>query len=268
MRKVIFLDVDGTLINHSRNIPESAKEALIKAKQNGHYLVLCTGRTHKIIESELLIYFDGVVASAGAHILWGNEEIYHSSIPKEAISHAIKVLDKYGANYVFQGNSGRVADEVNRNALIEFFAVTGEKDISKSFVDNSDYHLLDKYSIESGFYIHATRTVEEIQEELGDVIKVTGASFGNERVYNGELTLNGVNKATGMERLLTHLGLTQADSVAFGDGPNDFEMIEYAHVGVAMGNAIDELKIVANMVTDHIDEDGLYNGFVKLGLIN
>ncbi len=268
MKKVIFLDVDGTLVDHSRNIPESSKKALIKAKENGHHLVLCTGRTKKIIEKDLLQYFDGVVASAGAHIFWGDEEIYHSLIPKEHLLHAGAILDKYGAKYIFQGHTGRVASAVNKQALIDFFMITGEKDISQSFVADITDSPYDRDDIESAFYILATATVDEIQKEIGDVIKVTGASFGTEQVYNGELTLNGVNKATGMERLLTHLGLTREDSIAFGDGPNDFEMIEYANMGVAMGNAVDGLKAIANMVTDHINEDGLYNGFVKLGLID
>ncbi len=268
MKKVIFLDVDGTLIDHSGNIPESAKKALVLAKEKGHHLVLCTGRTHQIISDSLLQYFDGVVASAGAHIFWGTEEIFHSTIPKEALEMASKILDKFGASYIFQGNAGRVASEKNKQALIDFFQLTSKKDISSTFVSENIANPYDRTDIESGFYINATGAIEEIQKEIGDVVKVTGASFGTERVFNGELTLNGVNKATGMERLLSHLGFTQEDSIAFGDGPNDFEMIEYANVGVAMGNAIDELKAIANMVTDHINEDGLYNGFVKLGLID
>ncbi len=268
MKKVIFLDVDGTLVNHSQKIPESAKKALVKAKENGHHLVLCTGRTHNIISQDLLQYFDGIVASAGAHIFWGDTAIFHSCIPKEALKKATEVLDSHGANYVLQGNNGRVANEVNKAALTEFFSVTGEKDISHTFVTETIANAYDREDIESGFYIHARGNIEEVQKEIGDVIKVTGASFGPERVFNGELTLNGVNKATGMERLLNHLGMTREDSIAFGDGPNDFEMIEYANMGVAMGNAIEELKAIANMVTDHIDEDGLYNGFVKLGLLD
>ncbi len=268
MKKVIFLDVDGTLVDHSQTIPESTKIALKKAKENGHHLVICTGRTYNLMNNELMQYFDGIVAAAGAHIFWGNEELFHSHIPQDALLKASKVLDKYNANYVFNGYAGRVANEINKNALIKFFHEVGSKDISNSFITEVLDNPYEKVGIESGLYINATGTIEEIQKEIGDVIKVTGASFGTEHVYNGELTLNGVNKATGMEKILTHLGLTRADSIAFGDGPNDFEMIEYAHISVAMGNAVDDLKTIATLVTDHINEDGIYNGFLKLGLIN
>ncbi len=267
MKKVIFLDVDGTIVDHNQNIPDSTIKALIEAKENGHYLVLCTGRIHRIIAKDLLKYFDGVVASAGAHILWGEEEIFHSFIPKGDLEKATVALEKHGATFVYQGYSGRVATEKNKKKFIEFFMENAKKDISNSFVKEIIEFPHDRDDIESGFYIGAKVTVEEIQKELGSGIKVTGASFGHEQVYNGELTREGVNKATGMERVLEHLGMQKEDSIAFGDGPNDFEMIDYAHIGVAMGNAVEDLKKIANVVTDHISEDGLYKGFVKLNLI-
>ncbi len=268
MKKVIFLDVDGTLVNHSQIIPKSAKKALLQAKENGHYLVLCTGRTHSLITEELLQYFDGVVASAGAHIFWNNQEIFHSFIPQEALLLTSTALKNAGAHYLYECPSGRVANEVDKQAFIKFFSSNGDRDISEQFVSDTNLNPYDRSDIESGFYIDSKLTVEELQKEIGDVVKITGASFGPEQVYNGEITLNGVNKATGMERLLNHIGFTQQDCIAFGDGPNDFEMIEYAHIGVAMGNAVAKLKELANFVTDHIDEDGIYNGFTKLGLID
>ncbi len=267
MKKVVFIDVDGTLLDHTHKIPESAKKALVGAKKNGHYLVLCTGRTHSIISKDLLEYFDGVVASAGAHIFWGDEEIFHSCIPRKELKIVSDVLNKHGANYIFQSDNGRVATEDNKNRFIDFFSVEGGKDVRDSFVKEIIDFPYERDDIESSFYIGAKVSIDEIQKEVGNGVKVTGASFGNERIFNGEVTMAGVTKATGMQRVLNHLGLTREDSIAFGDGPNDFEMIEFAYVGVAMGNAIDELKAIANMITDHVSENGLYNGFVKLNLI-
>ncbi len=268
MKKVVFLDVDGTLLDHTHTIPDSAKKALVEAKKKGHYLVLCTGRTHKIITAELVEYFDGVVASAGAHIFWEDKEIFHSFIPRSELKKVDEVLNKYGANYVFQGDNGRVATEENKKRFIVFFGAEGKKDIIDSFAKEMIELPYERDDIESGFYIDAKVSIEEIQKELGNGVKVTGASFGEERVYNGEITRFGVNKATGMQKILDHLGLKREDSIAFGDGPNDFEMIEFANIGVAMGNAVEELKIKADMITGHVSEDGLYNGFVKLNLID
>ncbi len=268
MKKVVFLDVDGTLLDETHKIPESAKKALLEAKKNGHYLVLCTGRTYQIIFKDLLEYFDGVVASAGAHIYWDGKEIFHSCIPRSELKNVSEVLDKHGAFYIFQGDNGRVATEVNKKRFLEFFGAEGRGNVSDSFAKEIIEVPYERDDIESGFYIDSRLTVEEIQKELGNGVKVTGASFGSERTYNGEITMAGVNKATGMQRILDHLGLPKEASIAFGDGPNDFEMIEFANVGVAMGNAIEELKEIANMITDHVSEDGIYNGFAKLNLID
>ncbi len=267
MKKVIFLDVDGTLLDHTHTIPDSAKRALVEAKKNGHYLVLCTGRTRKIISDDLVEHFDGIVASAGAHIFWNDKEIFHSFIPRSELKKVTEVLNRHGASYVFQGDNGRVTTDENKERFIKFFSAEGKKEIRESFIKEKIEFPYERDDIESGFYIDADVSIEEIQKEIGNGVKVTGASFGGERVYNGEVTLAGVNKATGMEKILEHLGLKREDSIAFGDGPNDFEMIEFANIGVAMGNAVEELKAMANMITDHVSENGLYNGFAKLNLI-
>ena len=67
--------------------------------------------------------------------------------------------------------------------------------------------------------------------------------------------------------MIDYLGIDLADTVAFGDGPNDYEMMEYVATSVAMGNASDDLKSLASFVTTAISEDGIYNGMKKLGLI-
>ena len=70
-----------------------------------------------------------------------------------------------------------------------------------------------------------------------------------------------------MQKYIAYAGISQKDTVAFGDGPNDFDMIEYAGIGVAMGNAVEALKRRADFVTKGIDEDGVAYAMEELGLI-
>lgn len=77
----------------------------------------------------------------------------------------------------------------------------------------------------------------------------------------------GITKASGIEVMLRHLGMDRKDSIAFGDSYNDLEMLEFAAVGVAMGNAPEAVKKAANLVTDEVTEEGIYNGFLELNLI-
>ena len=79
--------------------------------------------------------------------------------------------------------------------------------------------------------------------------------------------MRGVNKATGIRDVVEFLHMSQADTIGVGDGQNDFDMLRYCDVGVAMGNSRDEVKAVADIVTDDIKEDGLKNAMVHLGLV-
>jgi hypothetical protein len=81
------------------------------------------------------------------------------------------------------------------------------------------------------------------------------------------VTVAGINKASGMRILGDYLHISKEDMIAFGDGPNDIDMLSYAGIGVAMGNAGTAAKAAADMVTDRIDEDGIYNALQKLGII-
>ncbi len=268
MSKIVFLDIDGTLVDFHQTMPASAKKALEMAKANGHYLVLCTGRIYSGIYDWLLDFgFDGVVASAGAHIMWNNEEIFHSYIPKKELRNLSTILTKHNASFVFQGLNGRFMDEKNKEMMNAYFKSIGlnhDVGIFKLTICDEPY---DRDDIESGMYNHADVDISQIQKEIGDGIQITGASFGDDRLHNGEFTKKGITKATGIQAILDHIGMQREDVIAFGDGPNDFEMIEYANIGVAMGNAVDELKDISDMVTADILCDGIYKGFEKLELI-
>ena len=125
--------------------------------------------------------------------------------------------------------------------------------------------------LESLDYFGADITVEEVQaifeERMPGYFQVTGSSFGEDHTYCGEITRRGITKGTGMEKMLAHFGMSQQDSIGVGDGMNDIDMLRYAEIAVAMGNSVGPLKALADHVTDPIDQDGLWNGFHKLGLI-
>lgn len=268
-RKVIFLDVDGTLVDFSRKMPESARAALDKARENGHILSLCTGRTATSVYGWLLDFgFDAIIASAGAYVKMGDEIIYHSTLDRREVARMMNVVSDHGASCMVQGINGLYIDEENEVGMRQFCAKQG-LDISAfqqelSIVEHPEL----MPELESCVYHGADIPVDKMQKEVGDYFKVTGASFGKDRQMSGEITRMGVNKATGIQRLLDYLHMDREDSIAIGDGPNDVEMLSYAGIGVAMGNAMEGIKQYADMVTDDIDKDGIYKAFEKLGLLD
>lgn len=116
-------------------------------------------------------------------------------------------------------------------------------------------------------YYEAPFGVAQVHRDLAPYFDTVAISLEGMNDFAGEIGIAGINKATGMERYLREVGIDRSESIAVGDGPNDLQMMEYAGIGVAMGNALLSVKERADMVTDAIDCDGLYKAFVKLGLI-
>ncbi len=230
MRKIIFLDIDGTLVDFKQNILNSTKEALKKAKEKGHYLVICTGRTYPNIYPFLFdLDFDGIIASTGANVFWQGKEIFYKALPKDSLQKVIKVLDKYNAIYIFEGKEGLYADERSYKGYKEYIEKLGsniEEVMSDITICEKPYN---KKYIEGGIYNSATVDLNKIQQEVGDEIKITGSSFGHNEKFSGEFTKKGVNKAFGIEYLLNYLNMDKEDVIAFGDGLNDIEMLQGEH---------------------------------------
>jgi len=268
MKKIIFLDIDGTLVDFQKEMPESSKRALALAKDKGCYIALCTGRAIPDIYPFLLdFHFDGIVASAGAYITCGNDKIFHNVLDKDKLELLSNVLTQHNAAYMFQGVNGRCFNELSRIKMEKVFLSLGISNLD--FMKNMTLceNPFQMEHIESGVYFDADGDIEAIQEAVDPYFKITGSSFSANRAYNGEITCKGIDKATGMQKLMSYMNIPRECCVAIGDGPNDVEMLQYAQIGVAMGNADDSIKSIADMVTDSIDEDGIYNAFCKLHLI-
>ena len=102
---------------------------------------------------------------------------------------------------------------------------------------------------------------------LGHRFTIQDSSYKVTRFCDGEITCRGITKAIGMEKYLEYTGIKREDSIGIGDGPNDFEMIDFAGTGVAMGNGVPALKEHADYVTDTVTNDGIYKAFDHLGLL-
>ena len=106
-----------------------------------------------------------------------------------------------------------------------------------------------------------------VQQAFGDVCEIFQNSMPFSNSEGGEIGPLGVHKGSAVHKAAEYHGILMSDTIAFGDGDNDRQMIECAGVGIAMGNASDALKAIADEVTTSFDDNGIYNGFRKLGLI-
>ncbi|MDE7312787.1 MAG: Cof-type HAD-IIB family hydrolase [Eubacterium sp.] len=270
MGKALFFDVDGTLVNFQGKMPESARAALIKAQQNGHQIVLCSGRSKIQIYSWLLeLGFDGIVAATGAYVECGGKVLYRHFMTKEELRTVTALLDEADACYSAQAGNRMITSAKHRERQMARFKNLGDEEMIDyiwSHVEIAD-DLVQFEDIEKIVYYESKMPVQEIRERLSGMCDVTESSFEADISDSGEITCSGINKAYGIQKYIEYAGIDREDTVAFGDGPNDFDMIEYAATGVVMGNAQETLKSRADFVTKGIDEDGLAYAMEALGLI-
>jgi hypothetical protein len=276
-KKLLFFDIDGTLVGFDGKIPLSTYQALDMLKQAGHRIFICTGRSRSQVYDYLVAYgFDGIVAATGAYVEYEGKLIYHETIGAEKIGGLIGYFEKEGIAYALQMSDKQVSSEKNlaviRRITSERFRALGREDDPNVFAEMELADDLcthpEKYGIaEKAIYFGSPRKLDEVRTALAPYFEVTASSFENPDDSSGEVTMAGINKTTGMCLIGDYLNCAREDVIAFGDGPNDIDMLEYAGIGIAMGNAGDVTKAAADLVTDRIDEDGIYNALKKLKMI-
>ena len=263
---ILFFDIDNTLFSHRTfTIPKSAMEALRKAKENGHYLVLCSGRGFSgIVDFYDPELFDGAVCSSGGNLVWKNQIVASHPIPDSVIFHLIELAKIHESGLSMQGEdcswlSDDVLDIIRH----------GQK--RESYIRRLHIHRLETYHGETIFKLdyffpdleHALAMLKEVPcgLEVCKLLRDVGIGSGC------EITAEGVNKGTGIRELLQYLHADISDSYGFGDSENDLEMLKACGTGIAMGNAADSIKQLSDYVTDDIEEDGIFNAMKHFGFI-
>lgn len=271
-KKILFFDIDGTLINSAQEMPDSAARALRKAREEGHILCLCTGRSYgQLIPLLLNFGFDAIVAASGSYVRVGDEVIYHHRMDAEQVVRIVAYIESKQGSYFCQNASSIVltAEHARRmeERMINQMHVPREEVLKMRKSNRIVEHIRDGADdVEKLLFFDLFLPLEEIQAGVGENIAITTNSYETAPEGSGELTVRGIHKGTGMQVLLDYYGMSREDVIAFGDSGNDTEMIEFAGYGVVMGNGSPELKKLADMVTDAIWDDGLAKALYRLGL--
>ena len=272
--KYIFLDIDGTLVGYDAKIPDSALKALKMAQANGHKVLIASGRSYPIIYPDLLkaVNFDGIVASGGACVFYNGEAIFRSVIKGDDLNKAVEYFKHEGIQFLAQTSTAMYCEPDFVDTVLPGMVESGcsKELVEKTFAgikvidDIRNAPSIEKFS----FYL-SPHSPKKISEDLGGNFYVVDFSLGRVSAprYFGEMNMAGVNKATAIERFMAHVGAPISDSIAVGDSGHDFEMMQIAGISIAMGNATEPIKEIADYVTTDVDKDGIYNAFVHFGLI-
>lgn len=262
-QKLVFLDIDGTLVDKLETIHPSTVEAVEKARRNGHRLFISSGRYRGIMPRCLapLRFTDGVFA-AGANVICDDKVIFNSTFTPQVYDKIIATLIAHNAMVVSETlESENLLGETYREefaALRSWILSLGGRYVEKT----------PKSAVNVGKFVYkdADCSNEQLIAELGSICDVVTLTYPDSS-KGGEVMQKGINKSVGIQKVLEYLGADVADTIAVGDGGNDIEMLDFCGTSVAMGNAPDCVKAHADIITDRIDNDGLYKAFVKLGLI-
>lgn len=271
--KYIFLDIDGTLVGRDAVIPDSAREAIKQARNNGHKVFICSGRSRCEMHDDILsVPLDGIVGSAGAYVELEGKMIYHRPMTEKMNARLLDYFESRGIAIFLETNDELRINDIARDYIDEHIANCKAKDepYDKALFDLakplSEVAEPVKLPVNKLLYVTMEYDPEDIKRDLQDEFTVVDSAIalpGN----SGELSELGMHKGNGIKMVARYFNADLKDTIGIGDGENDMGMLEAAGIGIAMGNANPILKEVADYVTTDIAEDGIWNAFQHYGLI-
>lgn len=251
MKKAIFFDIDGTLLdclNGITYITPRVEKAIRMLQEKGHYVFIATGRPYAFLNEALLNFgFDGFVLTNGACVKVKEKNIYKECINKDFIKNLTDNFEQLNIEYILQGETySYIKDDFKKlHSFYDSFSIP-----KKYLEGNYNIEEVDIYKIE--MFCGDQKGIDyciSLENDDFDYVHNMDNSF---ELYSKRNT-----KASGILKVLEFLDIPIENSYAFGDGKNDIEMLSTVGCGIAMGNADDYVKSYAKKVTDTVQNDGV-----------
>lgn len=256
-QKLVFFDIDGTLLDHDKKVPLSTKEAIYELKVCGHEVAIATGRPpflFKVLREELGI--ESYVSLNGQYVVYKGNVVYSNPIPTEVLHSLKEYAVSMGLPIIY------ISDENTK------LNMTHHERVEESYTPHHlpipecdpDYYL--------GRDIYQAALFCTAEEETSYNVEYNDQlRFVRWDKVAVDVIPTGGSKAAGIEKFIQHVGFKREDVIAFGDNLNDLEMLQFVGHGVAMGNADPVVKEIARYVTRDVDQDGIMHGLRQLGLL-
>ena len=257
---MFFFDVDGTLLdNRSHRISPAVIEALHTLQQRGKKIVISSGRdVHTIMSMPQLaaIQWDGYICRNGSVVADQDQnELYRYFFDLETMHRLEEVSQKLGSPIQYMGHTDWLnlpPTEDFRAACAFFHRDPNAIEIRPTLPDEQATMAL---------------AFDKAQSDYTEYRQIPGLTVLPTPFHYTDLVAKGIDKSTGITLLCQHLNLDPRDTMAFGDGINDLEMLQAAGIGVAMGQGRDEIKAIADYVSDSVEKDGIVSALKAFGQI-
>lgn len=259
--KIAFFDIDGTLVNVPNGMlhpSDNTIKALSEFKRQGNKIVIATARG-EVPQTVADIEFDGYICNDGHYIRFNGEALIDEQFDATMVQKQLDVYQKYNGRSMFNGRTGAWCSFVDDELVVKHRAMFQGTTERPSGV-NEVFKPEDVKAVSCCVLFDNAKDLWAAYHELEDEFTMIPYDTGLIRM---DVYCKGFTKGTACEYLYQKLGIDYENTYAFGDGINDMEMIKLVKHGIAMGNAIDELKEVASEVTDSVDNDGIAKSFKK-----
>lgn len=255
MIKAIFFDIDGTLLSYKthRMLP-STIEAFQILKQRGVTVFISSGRP-KVLFPKFPVEFDGYISVNGGYCTVGDKVLVRNPLDRDACRRWLAFVEKHDLTTMCFTENRMFINRIDPPSIALQQQLGFEMPPVASLSQLAD---------EEVYQFIAMQPAEKDQEAT---LAMGKCRMPRWHPAFTDIIPDNSSKAVGIETIINHLGISREETMAFGDGGNDIEMLEYAAVGVAMGNAAENVKAHADYVTDSCEDDGIMNALLHFGVI-
>ncbi|WAM32133.1 Cof-type HAD-IIB family hydrolase [Caldicellulosiruptor naganoensis] len=273
MYRLLAIDLDMTLLDREKKISQRNKTAITLAKRKGIHVVLCSGRILKGVlhfakvlglSDEILIACNGAIIRD----LKSNRDIYYIGLDNDSSLEIAKICKANNIYYHYYYKDTMIAQRLDYSSRFYY-----EK--NKELPDDEKIEIVIDDSLETikdcGNLITKFVIIDKDIEKVDHVRRQIEEKVGNIETTKSDVNIlevmkKGVNKRKALEFVCSYLNIDKKEVMAIGDNENDLQMIEFAGLGVAMENAIDSLKEIADYITDSYENDGVAKAIEKFVL--
>lgn len=254
--KIVFFDVDGTITNYEDgSIPNSTKEAIRILKSKGIRVVVATGRPLSMCNELHRLGIETLITANGAYVKHNDIVIHKVTMENKVVKEVFEFAHKQNHGLSF---------------FTENFYMNGVKHANismalKETLSLIDYPEIDPLIYNQEVYLMCLYASDEIVEKY--IERFPYLTFQRWHPFVSNVLKEQVSKSLAIHKVLQHFGIDKSEAIAFGDGENDIDMLQLVGLGIAMGNANENLKKVADYTTKKSSEDGIEFALKEFGII-
>lgn len=254
--KIAFFDIDGTITHHEDgSISQNTKNAIKLLKDRGMIVAAATGRPLSMCSEIRELGIDTFISANGALVKHGDEVLHKVAMDRDIVQEVVEFshVENHGLSFYTESFS---MNGVRGNGILDALRET---------LSLNEYPIVEKEIFKKEVYLMCLFADDETVEKY--ICRFPDLTFKRWHPFVLNVLKEDVSKSLAILKVLEHFNIDKSESIAFGDGENDIDMLELAGLGIAMGNGHDHLKKVADFVTKKSSEDGIEYALKKFGII-